>query len=152
MLLKLYIERLYILSQTYYYRDCIILKTLLTILRLMHNILQEPWKLIRISNVLNQNQLLLSKQKRIYKTNNNKCIVLVDHCCIAGKENTNIMITLFSLTQRNEDIHKKCRKLSTMYLPRSTSVARGGGGGGRGPPNNALSEFCRYIWKFVGTC
>ena len=35
-----------------------------------------------------------------------------------------------------------------------TSVARGGGGGGNfpPPPHNAFSEFCRYIWKFVGTC
>ena len=36
------------------------------------------------------------------------------------------------------------------------SVARGGGGGCRGaiapPPNKSFSEFCRYIWKFVGTC
>ena len=45
------------------------------------------------------------------------------------------------------------------YRGRSISVARAqrGGGVGRGaiappPPNNALSEFCRYIWKFVGTC
>ena len=38
----------------------------------------------------------------------------------------------------------------------SISVARGGGGGGQGavvpPSNNAFSEFCRYIWKFVGIC
>ena len=35
----------------------------------------------------------------------------------------------------------------------TTSVARGGGGGQGGNclPNNAFSEFCRYIWKFVGT-
>ena len=36
----------------------------------------------------------------------------------------------------------------------ATSVA-GGGGGGRGAiahPHNAFSEFCRYIWKSVGTC
>ena len=35
------------------------------------------------------------------------------------------------------------------------SVARGGGGGRGGncppPPNNVFSDFCRYIWKFVGT-
>ena len=43
------------------------------------------------------------------------------------------------------------RQHSTSYkeisVPMTTSVARGGGGG-----NNAFSEFCRYIWKFVGTC
>ena len=34
------------------------------------------------------------------------------------------------------------------------SVARGGQGGQLPPPppHNAFSEFCRYIWKFVGTC
>ena len=41
----------------------------------------------------------------------------------------------------------------TVYI---TSVARGEGGRGGGncppPPNNAFSEFCRYIWKSVGTC
>ena len=33
----------------------------------------------------------------------------------------------------------------------SISVARGGAGGAAAPPNNAFSDFCRYIWKFVGT-
>ena len=28
----------------------------------------------------------------------------------------------------------------------------GGGGGGAIAPNNAFSEYCRYIWKFVRTC
>ena len=37
------------------------------------------------------------------------------------------------------------------YCVSGTSVAGGGGGGGQLPPNNAFSEFCRYIWKFVGT-
>ena len=33
------------------------------------------------------------------------------------------------------------------------SVARGGQGAiVPPPPNNAISDFCRYIWKFVGTC
>ena len=32
----------------------------------------------------------------------------------------------------------------------TTSVARGGRRAS--PPPNAFSEFCRYIWKFVGTC
>ena len=33
---------------------------------------------------------------------------------------------------------------------RSTGVT--GGGGGLPPPHIAFSEFCRYIWKVVGTC
>ena len=55
-------------------------------------------------------------------------------------------------------------KILGVYLQadlKCTSVARGGGGGVGGaggaiapppPPNNAISEFCWYIWKFVGTC
>ena len=42
------------------------------------------------------------------------------------------------------------RKLMFLSL---ISVAREGGRGAIAPPppHNAFSEFCRYIWKFVGT-
>ena len=48
---------------------------------------------------------------------------------------------------------KKCQT-GTYFLIECTSVDKGGGGAGgqRPPSNNAFSEFCRYIWKFVGTC
>ena len=51
-------------------------------------------------------------------------------------------------------------QIQVQHLHQSTSVARGGGGGGGGcwqegqlppPPHNAFSEYCRYIWKSVGT-
>ena len=47
--------------------------------------------------------------------------------------------------------HKMCHNSYLMYHI-NTSVAREGPGGGGGGPNNAISEFCRYIWQFVGTC
>ena len=55
-------------------------------------------------------------------------------------------------TNVHTDLHAFCINLNSLQ---NTSVARGGGGGEGGgaiAPNNAFSEFCRYIWKSVGTC
>ena len=71
-------------------------------------------------------------------------------CHLAGKRILYaIMHTTFhSVPCFLEIIDRKC---CILFGPPCISVARGGGGGeGRGP-NNAFSEFCRYIWKFVGT-
>ena len=46
-----------------------------------------------------------------------------------------------------------CNSRYSMHL-QHYSVARGGGRGAFAPPppHNTFSEFCRYIWEFVGTC